>query len=75
MFLKVHQHFSDWIKKQLNSIDAEVNSEFTCFLFKREGNNATLIEYTLKIDIAKEICMVAGVAPRTNKETKILSNQ
>jgi len=59
MFLKVQQDFSDYIKKQLKSIDAELNSDFTCFPFKREGNNATLIEYTLKLDIANEICMVA----------------
>ena len=29
----------------------------------------------MKLDIAKEICMVVGVAPRTNEETKKLSKQ
>jgi len=31
------------------------------------------IDYILTLDLAKEICMVTGVAPRTNKETKQLS--
>lgn len=71
--LKVQQDFSDWIKKQLDNVDAEENVDFTRFPFKREGNNATLIEYALTIDIAKEICMVVGISPRTNNETKRLS--
>ncbi|CAM3017199.1 phage antirepressor KilAC domain-containing protein [Hathewaya histolytica] len=74
-FLKVQQDFSDWIKKQFQMIGAEENKDFTCFPFKREGNNATLIEYALTLDSAKEICMVAGVAPRTNDETKKLSRE
>lgn len=74
-FLKVQQDFSDWIKKQFQMIGAEENKDFTCFPFKREGNNATLIEYALTLDSAKEICMVAGVAPRTNEETKKLSRE
>ena len=27
-------------------------------------------DYILDIDLAKEICMIIGVAPRTNPETK-----
>lgn len=73
--LKVQQDFSDWIKKQLENVDAIENVDYFRFPFKREGNNATLIEYSLKLDIAKEICMVVGVAPRTNKETRELSKQ
>lgn len=64
-FLKVQQDFSDWIKKQLDIIGAVENKEFTRFPFKREGHNATLIGYALTLDTAKEICMIAGVAPRT----------
>lgn len=74
-FLKVKQDFSDWIKSQLESVDATENKDFSRFPFKREGNNATLIEYALTIYIAKEISMVAGIAPRANKETKRLSKQ
>ena len=73
--LKVQQDFSDWMKKQLESVDAEENIDYARFPFKREGNNATLIEYSLTIDIAKEICMVVGVSPRTNEETRILSKK
>lgn len=73
--LKVQQDFSDWIKKQLSNVDAIENTDFTRFPFKREGNNATLYEYVLTIDIAKEICMCVGVAPRTNEETKKLSKE
>lgn len=74
-FLKVQQDFSDWIKKQLEMIDAKEDRDFICFPFKREGNNATLTEYVLKIDSAKEICMIAGIAPRTNDDTKRLSKE
>ena len=73
--LKVQQDFSDWIKKQLSSVDAVESIDFTRFPFKREGNNATLYEYVLTIEIAKEICMCVGVAPRTNEETKRLSKE
>ncbi len=31
--------------------------------------------YLIALDIAKEICMVVGVAPRTNKETKEISKE
>ena len=31
--------------------------------------------YIIALDIAKEICMVVGVAPRTNKETKKISKE
>lgn len=33
------------------------------------------VDYILTIDIAKEICMCVGVAPRTNEETKKLSKE
>lgn len=59
--LKIKQDFSDWIKKQLESVDAIENDDFSRFPFKREGNNATLIEYVLTVDIAKEICMLQRV--------------
>ena len=73
--LKVQQDFTDWIKKQLESVDAIENADFTRFPFKREGNNATLVEYAITVEIAKEICMVVGVSPRTNEETKALSKK
>ncbi|WP_373845594.1 antA/AntB antirepressor family protein, partial [Clostridium sp.] len=76
-FLKVHQDFSDWIKKQLEVTESIENVDFTRFPFKREQISGikTSIEYILTLDTAKEICMIAGVAPRTNEETKKLSKQ
>ena len=70
-------NFSRWIKKQLDNVDAVENIDFTKTLFK-EGlskTGQTKTDYILTIDIAKEICMVVGVAPRTNEETRKLSKQ
>lgn len=69
--LKVQQDFSDWIKKQLELVDAEENLDYTTLPFKKERQ--ILIEYVLTLDIAKEICMIVGASPRTNAETKDLS--
>lgn len=74
-FLKVQQDFSHWIKNQLEAVGSEENKTHT--LLKTSANNGggTKIEYILTLDVAKEICMIAGVAPRTNEETKKLSKQ
>ena len=74
-FLQVKQDFSDWIKKQLELVDAIENVDYSRFLFKREGNNATISDYSITIDISKEICMITGIAPRCNEETKKLSKE
>lgn len=89
--LKVQQDFSDWIKKQLNSVDAIEDADFTLYWYKTNdpfkkvvefnGNVNSMVrrgyesDYVLTVDIAKEICMVVGVSPRTNEETKALSKQ
>lgn len=67
--LGVQKDFTDWIKQQLNSVDATEKDYFR-FPFKREGNNATIHEYILKLEIAKEICLVAGASPRANETLK-----
>ncbi|VFC53628.1 anti-repressor protein [Clostridioides difficile] len=66
--LSVKQDFSDWIKSNLKSVDAIENKDYFTIPFKRERQ--ILIEYTLKLEIAKEICLVAGASPRANKELK-----
>lgn len=72
--LKVEKAFSTWIQSQLESVDAIENIDF--FPLKEESNGGRpSIDYILKLDIAKEICMVTGVVPRTNEETKKLSKQ
>ena len=77
--LKVDRQFGNWIKDQLVRVEAKENVDFTTFNFKvkRENSNlsSTVIEYTIALDIAKEICMTVGVAPRTNKETKEISKE
>lgn len=74
-FLKVQQDFSHWIKNQLEAVGSEEGKTHT--LLKTSANNGggTKIEYILTLDTAKEICMIAGVAPRTNIDTKRLSKQ
>ena len=77
--LKVDRRFADWIKDQLIRVEAKENADFVTFHFKvkRENSNlsSTAIEYTIAVDIAKEICMITGAAPRTNKETKKISKE
>ena len=74
--LEVEKKFTDWIKNQLNSVDAVENIDF----FPLKGKTSEIggrpsIDYVLTVDIAKEICMVVGVSPRTNEETKSLSKK
>lgn len=75
-FLLVQQAFTDWIKKQIESIGAIEGREFFFLKGKTsEIGGRPSIEYQLTVELAKEICMVAGVAPRANKETKELSKK
>ena len=68
-------NFTHWIEKQLENVDAVENIDFTRLVFKNEGNNASINDYILTVEIAKEICMVVGVSSRTNEETRNLSKQ
>lgn len=69
--LEVQKDFSDWIKKQLENVDAIIEKDYiSC-----KGNCSTMrpranIEYFLTINIAKEICMIAGVAGRPSDKLK-----
>ncbi|CAD7288277.1 antA/AntB antirepressor family protein [Campylobacter suis] len=56
--LESKQDFSTWIKKRLDETDAVENTDYICFHKKMEANNATMIEYILAIDIAKEVAML-----------------
>lgn len=84
--LNVKQDFSDWIKKQLKNIEAIDNKDYYTFWYKNDdpfkkvvefkGNinsmvrNGNSIEYIIKLETAKEICLIAGASPRANKELK-----
>ena len=74
--LKVQKDFSDWIKNQLENVDAVEGKDFSTLKGKTsEIGGRPSIEYALTIEIAKEICMVVGIAPRTNEETRKLSKE
>lgn len=57
-FLKSKQDFSDWIKKRIKQYGFTENADFVRLHKKMEANNATMIEYHLTIDMAKELSMV-----------------
>ncbi|MBC5627575.1 ORF6C domain-containing protein [Clostridium sp. NSJ-6] len=75
-FLKIQQDFSDWIKKQLSNIEAVKGLDFTLLKGKTTDlGGRPSVEYILTLDAAKEINMIAGIAPRANEETKRLSKE
>lgn len=89
--LKVKQDFTDWMKKQLDFVDAVESQDYQITWYKNDdplkevvefnGSSKSMSrrgfmqEYTLTLNIAKEICMVVGTASRTNQETRQLSKQ
>ena len=56
--LQSGQDFSTWVKKRLAECDALENEDFHRFHKKKEANNATIIEYIIKLDTAKEMAML-----------------
>lgn len=57
-FLESRQDFSTWIAKRIEKYDFTENQDFIRFHKKMEANNATLIDYHLTLDMAKELSMV-----------------
>ena len=57
-FLESKQDFSTWIKARIDQYGFVENQDFTRFHRKMEANNATIIEYHISIDMAKEVSMV-----------------
>ena len=57
-FLESKQDFSTWIKNRIADYDFVENQDFVRFHKKMEANNATLIEYAISLDMAKELSMV-----------------
>ena len=56
--LKVQKDFSDWIKNQLENVDAVEGKDFSTLKGKTsEMGGRPSIEYALTIETAKEICM------------------
>lgn len=56
--LESKQDFSTWAKKRLSECDAKENQDYVRFHEKMEANNATKIEYILKLSTAKEMAML-----------------
>lgn len=56
--LESKQDFSTWVKRRLSECDAEENEDFERFHKKMEANNATMIDYIIKLDTAKEMAML-----------------
>ena len=57
-FLESKQDFSTWIKNRIADYDFVENQDFVRFHKKMEANNATLIDYYITLDMAKELSMV-----------------
>lgn len=88
--LCVKQKFTDWIKNQLEIVDAIKNVDFSIFWIDKNNvpfkenveiniNSMSAKGYKqeciLKIEIAKEICLVAGANNRANEELKRKSKE
>ncbi|HGJ5879509.1 MAG TPA: antA/AntB antirepressor family protein, partial [Arsenophonus nasoniae] len=57
-FLESKQDFSTWIKKRISDYGFVENKDFIRFHKKMEANNATIIDYYISLDMAKELSMV-----------------
>jgi anti-repressor protein len=57
-YLESKQDFSTWIKKRIKDYGFIENIDFVRFHKKMEANNATIIDYFITIDMAKELSMV-----------------
>ena len=62
-FVESRQEFSNWIKNRISEYDFVEAQDFVRFHKKMEANNATLIEYYVTIEMAKELAMVENLAP------------
>lgn len=73
--LKVGRDYTNWIKEQLDELDANEGIEYSPLKAKTSKNGGRpKTEYFLTLDTAKEIAMIAGVkGGRTNPELKHLS--
>ena len=57
-FLESRQDFSTWVKNRIEKYGFVENQDFIRFHKKMEANNATMIEYYITLDMAKELSMV-----------------
>ena len=57
-FLQSKQDFSTWINNRVVQYDFVENQDFIKLHKKMEANNATMIEYYITLDMAKEVAMI-----------------
>lgn len=58
VFLESKQDFSTWIKARIEQYEFVENQDFTRLHRKMEANNATIIDYHISLNMAKELSMV-----------------
>ena len=89
--LKIKKDFTPWMKTQLELVDAVESEDYGDSWYTNDDSLKEVVrfngsvnsmtrkgyqqDYTLTVNIAKEICMVVGAASRTNEETRQLSKQ
>ena len=56
-FLEVQTKFSDWIERRISEYDFLINSDFCSFLSRSSGGRKPT-DYSLSMDMAKELSMV-----------------
>ena len=63
--LKLRRVFNDWIANRISEFGFSENQDFVRFHKKMEANNATMIDYHITLNMAKELAMVERNANRT----------
>ena len=57
-FLESKQDYTTWIKNRIKKYGFTENEDYILIFSKKEGNNATLKDYYITLDMAKELAMV-----------------
>ena len=57
-YIQSKSDYSTWIKNRIKKYDFKENQDYIIIQTKKAGNNATLKEYFITLDMAKELSMV-----------------
>lgn len=57
-FIQAKARFNDWITRRIKKYGFKENQDYIIIQTKKQGNNATLKEYYITLDMAKELSMV-----------------
>ena len=57
-FMGIKSKYSDWIKNRIRKFSFVENEDYVIVQTKKQGNNATIKEYYITLDMAKELSMV-----------------